>query len=332
MKSKFKNIQKYLLQATCLWVLIQANTALLGQNTDTTLSAAADTLETPVGAKKPKPARELFESIWIIDNQTVIVPIPKTFEMDIMHRFGILENGYKDFYGLFASSNIRLGFSYVPVKDLMIGAAITKTNMTWEGSAKYSILKQTKDKYPVSVTYYGNMSVDTRTKDHFVSGSDRLMFFNQILVARKINKKLTVQIAPSVSHQNVVNGYYKTSGSVADSTYKAEVAGEMEHNHFALAVSARYKIKDKMSLLFNYDQPLTKHATNNPNPNLSLGIEFTTSSHAFQLFFTNFYYLTPQRNNLFNKNNPITIKSWNDMTFYAGHFLIGFNITRLWNY
>jgi hypothetical protein len=97
MKSKFKNIQKCLLQATCLWVLIQANTALLGQNTDTTLSAAADTLETPVGAKKPKPARELFESIWIIDNQTVIVPIPKTFEMDIMHRFGILENGYKDF-------------------------------------------------------------------------------------------------------------------------------------------------------------------------------------------------------------------------------------------
>jgi hypothetical protein len=176
MKSKLKNIEKHLLEATCLCVLIQFNTAVFGQNTDTTVSAVGDTLETPVGAKKPKPVRELFESIWIIDNQTVIVPIPKTFEMDIMHRFGTLENGYKDFYGLFASSNIRLGFSYVPVKDLMIGAAITKTNMTWEGSAKYSILKQTKDKYPVSVTYYGNMSVDTRTKDHFVSGSDRLMF------------------------------------------------------------------------------------------------------------------------------------------------------------
>jgi len=306
--------------------------AVFGQNNDTTVTAVGDTLQAPITAKKAKPVRELFESIWIIDNQTVIVPIPKSFEMDIMHRFGILENGYEDFYGLFASSNIRLAFSYVLIKDLLIGAAITKANMTWEGYAKYSVLKQTKDKYPVSVSYYANISVDTRTKDHFVSSSDRLMFFNQILIARKINKKLTLQIAPSISHQNVVNGYYKTSGSVADSTYKAEVDGEMEHNHFALAISARYKIKDKMSLLFNYDQPLTKHVTNNPNPNLSLGIEFTTSSHAFQLFFTNFYYITPQRNNLFNKNNPATIKNWNDMTFYPGHFLIGFNITRLWNY
>ena len=332
MKSTFKNIQKGVLQAASLCVLISLSMAVSGQNTDSTANSLSDTLVAPVQPKKIKPVRDLFESIWIIDNQTVIVPIPKSFEMDIMHRFGTLENGYQDFYGLFASSNIRLAFNYVPIKNLLIGVAITKANMTWEGFAKYSILKQTKEKYPVSVSYYSNISVDTRTKDHFVWWSDRLMFFNQVLVARKFGKKLTVQVAPSISHQNVVNGYYQTSGSVADSTYKAEVKGEMKHDHFALAISARYKVKEKMSILFNYDQPLTAHPTNNPNPNLSLGIELTTSSHAFQLFFTNFYYLTPQRNNLFNKNNPITIKSWNDITFYPGHFLIGFNITRLWNY
>lgn len=33
-----------------------------------------------------------------------------------MHRFGSVKNGYKDFFGLFAPSNIRLGFSYVPIK------------------------------------------------------------------------------------------------------------------------------------------------------------------------------------------------------------------------
>jgi uncharacterized beta barrel domain-containing protein DUF5777 len=321
-----------MIKAACLCALFNFHSVIMAQNTDSTAIAANDSLDAPLQASKPKPVRELFESVWIIDNQTVIVPIQKTFEMDINHRFGTLENGYKDFYGLFASSNIRLGFSYVPMKDLMVGVAITKANMTWEGYAKYAILKQTKGQYPVSISYYGNMAVDTRTKDHFVHGSDRLMYFNQVMIARKINKKLTVQVAPSVSHQNVVNGYYETSGSVADSTYKAEVKGEMKHNHYALAISARYKIKEKMSLLFNYDQPLTRHPSNNPNPNLSLGIEFTTSSHAFQVFFTNFYYLTPQRNNLFNKNNPITIKNWNDITFYPGHFLIGFNITRLWNY
>jgi len=297
------------------------------ENTDT-----ASTLENPGPAKKTKPVKNTFESIWIIDNQTVMVPIKGSFEMDIMHRFGTLEEGYKTFYGIFETSMIRLGFSYVPIDKLLVGISIGRYNMTWEGYAKYAILKQTKNKYPVSITYYGNVAVDTRTKDNFQNGSDRFMFFNQVLIARKLTDKLSIQVAPSLTHQNVVQGYWKTSGSVADSTYKAVVDGEMNHNHFAIAVSARYKLKQGMSILFNYDQPLTQHATNNPNPSLSLGIEFTTSSHAFQLFFTNYYYLVAQQNNLFNKNNPITIKGLNDITLYPQNFLIGFNITRLWNY
>ena len=43
-----------------------------------------------------------------------LVPVKKTFEMDIQHRFGTVENGYEDFWGFFAPSNIRMGFSYVP--------------------------------------------------------------------------------------------------------------------------------------------------------------------------------------------------------------------------
>jgi hypothetical protein len=326
MKKTFKNTNSWFYRATCLLLVMNFSILVFGQDT------TAQATEQAQVAKKVKPVKNTFESIWIIDNQTVLVPIKNSFEMDIVHRFGTLETGYQDFYGLFAPSNISLRFSYVPIDNLLIGAAITKQNMTWEGYAKYSIIKQTDGEYPVSVSYYGNIAVDSRTKDNFVYWSDRLMYFNQVLIARKINNKLSIQVAPSVTHQNVVNGYYETSGSVADSTYKAEVKGEMEHNHFAIAVSARYKIKQGMSVLFGYDQPLTKHKTNNPNPNLSLGVEFTTSSHAFQLFFTNYYYITPSRNNLFNKNNPIDIKGWSDITFYPQHFLIGFNITRLWNY
>lgn len=302
---------------------------LFAQDNDSTVT---DNVEKSEPVKKAKPVKNTFEGIWIIDNQTVMVPIKKSFEMDIMHRFGTLGKGYEDFYGIFETSMIRLGFSYVPIDKLLVGVSIARYNMTWEGYAKYAIIKQTKNKYPVSVSYYGNMSVDTRKKSNFYHRSDRFMFFNQLLVARKITNKLSVQVAPSVTHQNVVQGYLKTSGSIADSTYKSTVAGEMKHYHVAFSVSARYKIKQAMSLLFNYDQPLTKHATNNPNPNLSLGIEFTTSSHAFQLFFTNYYYMIPAQNNLFNKNNPIDIKGFNDITFHHGNFLIGFNITRLWNY
>jgi hypothetical protein len=195
-----------------------------------------------------------------------MVPIKGTFEMDIMHRFGTLETGYEDFYGFFAPSNIRLGFDYVPVSKLMVGLSITKANMTWDGFVKYSLFTQTKGKFPVSLTYYGDMGVDTRTADNFIHTSDRFTFFNQLMIARKINDKLSIQVAPSVSHINIVNGYYKTSGSIADSTYESTVEGEMKHNHFALAISARYKFKPSMAFLLNYDQPLTKHPTNNPNP------------------------------------------------------------------
>ena len=318
-----------LIRAASLLLLMSLTAIVYAQNTDSTTN---ETVEQSTAVKKVKPVKNTFENIWLIDNQTVMVPIKKSFEMDIMHRFGTLKKGYEDFYGFFAPSNIRLGFDYVPINNLLVGVSITKANMTWEGFAKYAILKQTKGKYPVSVSYYSNISLDTRKKDNFINWSDRLMFFNQLLIARKITDKLSVQVAPSVSHLNVVNGYYKTSGSVADSTYKAVVAGEMKHDHFAIDIAVRYKIKQGMSLMFNYDQPLTKHATNNPSPNLSFGIEFTTSSHAFQLFFTNYYYMTPQRNNLFNKNNPIDIKGLNDITFHHENFLIGFNITRLWNY
>lgn len=281
---------------------------------------------------KPKPVKNTFESIWLIDNQTIMVPVKGTFEMDIMHRFGTLQKGYEDFFGFFAPSNIRLGFSYVPVKNLMAGISITKSNMTWEAFAKYALITQTKGKYPVSVTYYANMGYDSRSKDNFIHSSDRLSYFHQLMIARKINDKLSIQIAPSISHINVVNGYYKTSGSIIDSTYKSSVEGEMKHNHFAIALSARYKLKPSMALLLNYDQPITKHATNNPDPNLSLGVEFNTSAHSFQLFVTNYYFITPQRNNMFNKNNPARIKSFNDVSFYKENWVIGFNITRLWNF
>lgn len=277
------------------------------------LLIAQDTAATASKKKARKPVKNTFESIWIIDNQTVMVPVKKTFEMDVMHRFGTVDKGYKDFFGLFASSNVRLGFSYVPINKLMIGVSVTKTNMTWEGSAKYSIIEQTKGKgYPVSVSFYANADVDTREKENFRYFSDRLMYFNQLIIARKFTDRISVQVAPSVSHINVTDGYFSSPG---------KVSGVMKHDHFAVAVSGRYKIKPSMSVLFNYDQPITKHPSNNPHPNISFGMEMSTGGHAFQFFAGNYYFMTPSRNNFFNRND-----------YEERQFLIGFNITRLWNY
>jgi hypothetical protein len=290
--------------AVCVLLL---DVTLLAQDTTQVEEAEA----TPV--KKAKPIKNTFESIWIIDNQTVMVPIKGTFEMDIMHRFGTVQKGYKDFWGFFAPSNIRLGFSYVPINNLLVGASITKTNMTWEGYAKYAILKQTKGKYPVSVTYFGDIAFDTREKENFVHFSDRLMYFNQLIIAHKISDKISVQVAPSHTHVNVLDGYFYEPGK-----YRAI----MNHEHFAIAFSGRYKVKEGMAVLVNYDQPVTKHRSNNPAPNVSFGLEMTTSSHAFQFFLGNYGAITPQRNNYYNQNDP----------HFLSQYLIGFNITRLWNY
>lgn len=303
---------------------------------------------------KPKPVKNTFESILISDNQTVMVPVKGTMEMDIQHRFGTWDKGYQDFWGLFAPSNIRIGLGYTPIDKLMIGIGFTKTTAAvipkssissvagplWDGSLKYSIFTQTKGKYPVSLTYYVNAAYNTKkdpNHDIYRYYSDRISYFHQLIIARKVAEKFSVQVAPSLSHHNVVNGYFT---KLNDSTLK--INPSMKFDHFAVALSARYKLTEVTSVMFNYDQPITKHPMNNPNPSLSLGLEFNTSGHSFQLFFTNFYYLNPAINNMYNTNSPFgyTDHSTDDPTtpvdestkVSGNKFLIGFNITRLWNY
>ena len=291
---------------------------------------SAAVTEEPVAKVKVKPVKNTFQSVWIIDNQTVLVPVKGTFEMDIMHRFGTVEKGYDDFWGFFAPSNIRLGVSYSPINKLYVGIGITKSNMLWDGSAKYSIITQTKGKYPVSVTYYGDMAYDSRKdadKSIFKYNTQRFSFFNQLIIARKITDNFSVQIAPGISHQNSVNGYYTKNDSTGKAIFK-----EMKFDHFAISFSGRYKLTNVTSFMINYDQPITSHATNNPHPNLSFGFEFNSSGHSFQLFMGNYSLLSPQRNNLFNANNPFTYKDASGNKVKGGQFLIGFNITRLWNF
>ncbi len=279
---------------------------------------------------KAKSVKNTFQSVWITDNQTTMVPIKGTMEMDIMHRFGTVKKGYEDFWGFFAPSNIRLGVSYVPINKLNLGVGLTKRNMLLDVNAKYALITQTPGKYPVSVSFYTNAAYDTR-KDPghaiFKYRSQKLSYFNQLLIARKLTSKLTVQVAPSVSHQNFVNGYYTKNDSTGQTKFR-----EMKFDHFAIAFSARYKITAVSALMINYDQAITKHATSNPNPNLSFGIEMTTSSHSFQFFFSNYFNLSPQQNNLYNKNSPFAYTDFDGTKVKGGNFLIGFNITRLWNY
>jgi hypothetical protein len=300
--------------------------------------AQEDSTATPVETKtvsKLKPVKNTFQSVWIIDNQTVMVPAKKTLEFDIMHRFGTVDKGYEDFWGFFAPSNIRFGMNYSPINNLNVGIGLTKSSMLLDFNAKYAIIKQTKGKYPVSVSYYCNMGIDTRKKESAViydgteikHSSDRYSFFHQLIIARKVTDKFSVQVAPSLSHQNAVGGYYIKNDSTGTETYKS-----MKNEHFAISFAARYKLTTVTSIIFNYDQPITEHPEFNPNPNIAFGVEFNTSSHSFQIFVGNYGLLSPQRNNLYNHNSPFDYTDASGKKVQGGKFLIGFNITRLWSY
>ena len=261
---------------------------------------------------KVKPVKNTFGSTLVMNNQTVMVPIKGTLQFDIQHCFGTVNNGSKDLFGLFAPSNIRLGLGYTLINNLTLGLGITKERMQMDLNAKYALLRQTDGKMPVSLTYYGNIVIDTRAASNFRYDAHRLSYFNQLLIARKITSKFSAQVAPSFSWFNNIDGYVDSKG---------DIQKKMNNGHFAVSVLGRYKISENSAIIAGYDQPITSHPTNNPHPNICFGIETTTSAHAFQVFVGNYYGIVPQSNNMFNRND-----------YTAGNFLIGFNITRLWNY
>ncbi len=307
-----KNINiktSFLLRCVCLMLM----PAILGIST----AMAQDSTAAPQPvAKKKSFTKNTFEGNTLIDNQTVMVPIKGTFEFDIQHRFGTVNNGISDLYGIFSGANMRLGFSYVPIKNLQVGFGASNDRMQVDWNLKYALLRQTRDgSMPISVTYFGNAVMDTRKEDPstiFVTTADRFTFFNQISVARKITEQFSVQVSASLSHFNNVQGYTDSSGKIRP---------QMKHDNFTLSFLGRYKISPKTAIIVDYDQPMTQNPMNNPHPNIAFGLEMATSGHTFQIFAGNYGFILPQNNNVLNQND-----------FTKGQFLIGFNISRLWNF
>lgn len=267
--------------------------------------------KTPI-AKAEKPARPAFESAWWFDGQTGKVYNKNTFEFVMQHRFGTIQSGNNDLFGIYGAANIRLGVGFAPIKNLNVGLGYTKNKKILDLSAKYAILTQTRsNSMPISVSYYANMGLEMQNKDNYLNSTDRYNYFHQLLIMKRFGKKFSAQIAPSLSHYNAVDWEEQANG-----TWKT-----MENDTWGLSVGARYKLSSSIILMLGYDQPLTTHEINQPKPSINIGLNFATSAHAFQVFATNNNRIQPQENFTFNQND-----------FGDGGWLIGFNITRLWSF
>lgn len=271
-------------------------------------SAMAQDDSTIAVTEKPKkdkrPVKETFESGYLLNNQTIKIPTKHTLEFIIQHRFGKLNSEEFDLLGLYAPSNIRIGLNFTFTEKFQLGIGTTKNNKLQDISYKYALLRQTRSgSVPLSITYYGNTAIDVR-KDVFPKTSNRLSYFNELLIARKFSEKFSLQVAPSYSHFNMVDSLVK-------------------HGNLGLGVIGRMKVGDALAVLFEYNHNFTKQdkAVLTVKPNLGLGIEASTGSHVFQIFLGTYESIINQHNYLYNAND-----------FTKKDIVIGFNITRLWNY
>jgi len=258
---------------------------------------------TTTEVKEDKPERAAFESSQIIDNNTSVTFVKNTLEVVMQHRFGLVDGGTNDVFGLWAPTNIRLALSYSLTDWLTVGVGTTKDGRMQDFNAKVALLRQTRsNSMPINVTYYGNFGVDARTKDNFRNIQDRYSFFNQLIISRRMNSNLSFQITPSVAHYNLVQP-------------------TQNNDLFAIAAGGRYKISPQTAIIFEYTQPLTEFELGTPEPGVSIGAEFATSAHAFQIYLTNYKGILNQRSQFYNQND-----------FFAGEFMLGFTITRRYNF
>ena len=258
-----------------------------------------------------KPVRFTFGTGLLIDNQTIESPYKGGLELQIHHRFSLIEN-YHNLFGIYGAANTRLGLNYGITDRLMLGVGTTKDYKLQDIQWKYNILHQTEDNStPVSLSYYGNIVLDLRKEDAFgpverYRDIHRISYFTQLILARKFSKSFSAQIAPSVVYFNAVPQYTN------ESKYK--------NLNFGLSAGARVSVTGSHSLLLEYDQLLTKQDLEDdelkPKPNLSLGWEIGTATHTFQVFVANYSQIINQRNLVFNTNS-----------FSDGEYLLGFNIT-----
>lgn len=257
-----------------------------------------------------KPQRPAFEGSTIIDNPSSLLNIKNTLEIQMSHRFGLINGGQNDLAGFWAPSNIRIGVTYSILDWVTVGYGTTKFDRLQDFNLKAALLRQTRsDKIPVSITYFGNATINAKKKENFILKQHRYSYFNQLIIARRFSPKVSLQIAPSLSHYNYVETF-------------------MGNDRFSIAIGGRVKISPNTSIVMDYSQPVTQFDADPDRPGIdtnlpgvSAGLEFATSGHVFQLFITNYSGIVPQKNYMFNQND-----------FFNGDFLIGFNITRNYNF
>jgi len=221
-------------------------------------------------------ATATFKSTRIMNGHSIERMPSGQLDFRISHRFGRLNSGAYEFFGLDQSS-IHFGLEYGITDWLMAGVGRGSYEKTFDGFVKLSVLRQSSGgkTVPVSVSFFSSAALETvkwpdpERTNYF---SSRLSYSSQLLIARKLNKTFSFQLTPSYVHRNLV-------------------PSELDPNDlWALGAGGRIKLTNRISMnaeyyyVFNADNTYMSQPVYNP---LSVGFDIETGGHVFQLIFTN---------------------------------------------
>lgn len=262
---------------------------------------------TPSDEKEPVIAT--FKGTRLINQHTIEVGGKRTLDYRIAHRFGPFNSGAYDFWGLDGGASIRMSLEYSYDGRLQFGLGRTSIEKTFDTYAKYRLLRQTNDNsMPISVTlfsglYYTNLKGSAALIsgiDKYKNTSSRLSFAHQIMIARKFNEKLSLQLTPSMVHFNQVD-------LISD-----------KNDTYALGFLGRYKFTKRTAITFEYMARANKFTKGTTYyDSMGIGVDIETGGHVFQIHLTNSLGITE------NQFIPKTTDSWSN-----GGMRLGFNISR----
>ncbi|WP_203257032.1 DUF5777 family beta-barrel protein [Hyunsoonleella ulvae] len=247
-------------------------------------------------------ASAAFKGLKIVNFESTKMVSQKELYFVVSHRFGSIETGIKDFFGL-DQAVTRLNFIYGISDGINIGVSRSSFQKTYETSLKLRLLRQKSNGMPFTVVLFNSLLINTVLDKEELPGLEfkhRLSYAVQALISRKFSKDFSLEIIPTLFHDNLV-------------AFDAQT-----NTQYALGFGGRHKLSKRWSINFDYGLHLNR-ASNSPFKNpLSIGFDLETGGHVFQLHFTN---AQPMNVNTFLGQ---ATGDWTD-----GNIFFGFNLSRI---
>ena len=241
----------------------------------TTSALAQDDLMGMLDDNEPKTtyADAIFKSTRVIQGHSVKSPSYGVLQFVVSHHFGRINQGIYDFFGL-DQATVRLDLHYGVTDRLAVGIGRSSFQKTLDGYIKYRMLRQSSGErnMPITLSYLAATDVNTlkwQEPDRNNYFSSRVSYVHQILIARKFNDNLSLQLTPSLVHKNLVE----------DSDDNNDI--------IATGIGGRYMITGSLSINAEYFHVFGERNDPQYENALAIGVDLETGGHVFQLHLTN---------------------------------------------